>query len=64
MRLNRLRVFCDNCCGDVVNYSKDDFALNVYSSRDFIIKVKEPKYVCSKCGKVFEELSGLYKEEI
>ena len=64
MRLNRLRVFCDKCGGVIVNYSKDDFALNVYSSRDFIIKVKEPKYVCSKCGKVFEELSGLYKEEI
>lgn len=64
MRLNRLRVFCDKCGGDIVNYPKDDFALNVYSSRDFIIKVKEPQYVCSKCGKVFEELSGLYKEEI
>ena len=64
MQQNRLRVFCDNCCGDVVNYSKDEFALDVYSSRDFIIKVKEPKYVCSRCGKVFEELTELHKEEI
>ena len=64
MRLNRLRVFCDECYGDVVNYSKDEFALDVYSHRDFIIKVKEPKYVCSRCGKEFDELIGLYKEEI
>ena len=64
MRQNRLRVFCDECCGDVVNYSKDEFALDVYSSRDFIIKVKEPKYVCSRCGKEFDELIGLYMEEV
>ena len=64
MRQNRLRVFCDKCYGEVVNYSKDEFALDVYSPRDFIIKVKEPKYVCSKCDKVFDELIGLYKEEI
>lgn len=64
MQLNKLRVFCDNCYGDVVNYPKDEFALNVYSSGDFIMKVKEPKYVCSRCGKVFDEITGLYKEEI
>ena len=64
MRLNRLRVFCDKCNGDIVPYAKDDFALNVYSSSDFIMKVKEPKYVCSRCGKGFNELIGLYMEEV
>ena len=64
MRQNTYKVLCDNCYGEVVNYAKDEFALNVYSSRDFIMKEKEPKYVCSRCGKVFDELSVLYKEEI
>ena len=64
MQQNTFKVLCDNCYGEVVHYSKDEFALDVYNHRDFIIKVKEPKYVCSRCGKVFDELIGLYKEEI
>ena len=64
MRQNTFKVLCDNCYGEVVHYPKDDFALDIYSSSDFIMKVKEPKYVCSRCGKVFDELIGLYKEEI
>lgn len=64
MRQNTLRTICDECGGDVVHYTKDDFALNVYSPRDFIIKEKEPEYVCSRCGKEFDEFITLYKEEL
>lgn len=63
MEQNILLVFCDRCGGEVTNYTRDDFALHVYSSRDFIIKTSEPQYVCKKCGKLFYELTGLYKEE-
>ena len=62
MRENIIHVFCDRCSGEVVNYTRDNFALDIYSSRDFIIKTQEPRYVCKKCGKLFYELTGLYKE--
>lgn len=64
MRQNRLKMFCDKCGGEIIPYPKDEFALNVYSFRDFMLKVKEPEYVCSRCGKEFDEIITLYKEEL
>lgn len=64
MRQNTLRAICDECGGDVVYYSKDDFALDVYNDNDFILKAKEPRFVCSRCGKQFDEYITLYKEEL
>lgn len=64
MRQYTMRAICDKCGGDVVEYCKDDFALDVYSHNDFILKVKEPRFVCSRCGKEFDEYITLYKEEL
>lgn len=64
MRQDTSKMTCDKCGGDIVYYTKDDFALDVYSDNDFIMKVKEPRYVCSRCGKEFDECITFYKEEL
>jgi DNA-directed RNA polymerase subunit RPC12/RpoP len=64
MQQNTSRAICDECGGDVVYHTKDDFALDVYSDNDFILKIKEPRFVCSRCGKEFDEFITIYKEEL